>query len=220
MIIEEPVFGTSIFAIGDIHGCLSAFESLLDILPVRWGEDYVIFLGDYIDRGPDSKRVLELIIDLKKDYPNTVHALKGNHEWLFEQYLEGRYTEVFLYNGGTETLRNYLEKGKINIPEEQIDFLRSLPLYLSMGKYLFVHAGVNPKKPFDEQTEEDLLWIRGSFYNYDGKFERTVVFGHTPFPEVLLLDDRIGIDTGCVYGGKLTAIKLPERKVFQISCRR
>ncbi|MCX7873307.1 MAG: serine/threonine protein phosphatase [Caldimicrobium sp.] len=218
--IEELASGTNFFAIGDIHGCLFALERLLELLPIDWGKDYVIFLGDYIDRGPDSRRVLELLIELKEKYPERVYPIKGNHEWLFERYLRGLDVEVFLYNGGGETLRNYYEGGSLKIPPSHLEFLRALPLYVETKDYLFVHGGINPEKPLDEQEEEDLLWIRGLFYYHSGKFEKTIIFGHTPFPEVLLLEDRIGLDTGCVYGGKLSAIKLPEREIFQVSCRR
>lgn len=218
--IEELATGTKIFAVGDIHGCYFALESLLNQIPISWGKDYLIFLGDYIDRGPDSRRVIELLLQLKDSYSDRVIPLKGNHEWMFERYLLGLDTEVFLYNGGYETLKNYHEKGRLNIPSEHIAFIKELPLYLEMGDYIFVHAGINPGKSLHNQNEEDLLWIRQSFYLYEGKFSKKIIFGHTPFPDVLKLDDRIGIDTGCVYGGKLTAIKLPEEEIFQIECRR
>jgi serine/threonine protein phosphatase 1 len=218
--IEGPDTGINLFAIGDIHGCLLPLEALLSNLPILWGVDYLIFLGDYIDRGPDSRKVLELIIELKKSYPERVFPLKGNHEWLFERYLIGLDVNVFLYNGGASTLRDYLEDGDLKIPKEHVNFIKSLPLFLETSSYIFVHAGLHPEKPLALQTEEDLLWIRQRFYYYPGKFSKKVVFGHTPFPEVLHLEDRIGLDTGCVYGGKLSAIRLPDEELFQIECRR
>lgn len=220
LMIEEPVSGTNIFVIGDIHGCFRAMEAMLEKLPIAWGIDYIIFLGDYIDRGPDSRRVLETLLELKKIYSERVFPLKGNHEWMFERYLQGLDVEIFLYNGGGETLKNYFTGGKLHIPEEHIKFVQELPLYLELGPYLFVHAGINPQKKLEEQTEEDLLWIRQSFYLAEKKFEKVVIFGHTPFPEVFMLEDRIGLDTGCVYGGKLSALKLPEREIFQVYCGR
>jgi len=218
--IEEPDSGTKIFAIGDIHGCMEALSLLLERLPLRFGEDYLVFLGDYIDRGPAPRRVLERVMELKEAYPERVFPLKGNHEWLFERYLRGLDVEVFLYNGGSATLKDYFERGKLCVPESHRKFLESLPLYLETPHYLLVHAGINPFKPLESQTEEDLLWIRQSFYRYQGRFEKKVIFGHTPFPEVLHLEDRIGLDTGCVYGGKLTAIELPSEKIYQVECRR
>jgi len=218
--IEEPDTGTKIFAIGDIHGCYLSLSVLLEKLPISWGKDYLVFLGDYIDRGPDSRRVLELIMELKEEYPEKVFPLKGNHEWMFERFLKGLDVEIFLYNGGEATLKNYFEEVTLKIPEEHQKFIEELPLYLETPQYLFVHAGINPKKPLSLQTEEDLLWIRQSFYLYEGKFFKKIIFGHTPFPEVLHLEDRIGIDTGCVYGGKLTAIELPEERFYQVDCHR
>ncbi len=217
---EEPASGTKIFAIGDIHGCYFALKTLLEKLPIEWGRDYLVFLGDYIDRGPNSRKVLELLIELKKIYPEKVVPLKGNHEWLFERYLLGEDIEIFLYNGGYETLKNYLEEGGLKIPSEHITFIKELPLFLEIGPYFFVHAGINPKKSLNQQEEEDLLWIRQSFYFYEGKFSKKIIFGHTPFPEVLILEDRIGLDTGCVYGGKLSAVELPEEKIYHSDCRR
>lgn len=218
--IEELGSGTNIFAIGDIHGCLYAVEGLIERLPISWGNDFLIFLGDYIDRGPDSSRVIDFILDLRSQYPEKVIALKGNHEWMFERYLQGIDIAIFLYNGGGETLKSYRKEGKITIPQDHINFIREAPLYVEIGPYFFVHAGVNPRKSFQDQSEEDLLWIRQSFYLYEGKFSKIIVFGHTPFPEVLLLDDRIGLDTGCVYGGKLSAVRLPDREIFEYHCWR
>jgi len=209
-----------IFAIGDVHGCLEALEALLDRLPIKWGEDLVIFLGDYIDRGPSPRKVIERVRNLVKAYPDRVIALSGNHEWMFKRYLKGIEREVFLYNGGETTLRDYFEGGKLKIPEEDLHFLDTLPLYYETEEFLFVHAGIRPEIPLEQQDEEDLLWIREGFYYYPGRFPKTVVFGHTPFPEPLDLPDRIGIDTGCVYGGKLTAVELPARKYYRVDCPR
>jgi len=221
LMTEERVSGTNkIFAIGDIHGCLWSLEKLLNILPVNWGKDLVIFLGDYIDRGPDPRGVIEKILELKEFYKDKIITLKGNHEWMFERFLKGIDIDVFLYNGGGMTLKSYYSKeGHLEIPEEHLKFLRELKLYYETEDYIFVHAGLRPGKELKEQSEEDLLWIRESFYLSEYKFPKTIVFGHTPFPAPLILEDRIGIDTGCVYGGALTAIELPEKKIYQIECR-
>lgn len=221
LMTEEQGSGTNkIFAIGDIHGCLWSLEKLLNILPVNWGKDLVIFLGDYIDRGPDPRGVIEKILELKEFYKDKIITLKGNHEWMFERFLKGIDIDVFLYNGGGMTLKSYYNKeGYLEIPEEHLKFLRELKLYYETEDYIFVHAGLRPGKELKEQSEEDLLWIRESFYLSEYKFPKTIVFGHTPFPAPLILEDRIGIDTGCVYGGALTAIELPEKKIYQIECR-
>ena len=209
-----------IFAVGDIHGCADALEKLLGKLPVDLEKDLLIFLGDYIDRGPSPRRVIEIVKDLRDRHPQRVIALCGNHEWMFKRYLKGIETEVFLFNGGETTLKDYYRDGRLNIPEEHLSFLESLPLYYETEEYFFVHAGVRPEKPLASQEEEDLLWIREGFYYYPGTFSKKIVFGHTPFPEPLILPDRIGIDTGCVYGGKPTAIELPEGKTYQVECPR
>ena len=221
LMIEGRVSGSNkIFAIGDIHGCLENLEKLLKILPVNWGKDLVIFLGDYIDRGPNPRGVIEKVLELKKLYGERIITLKGNHEWMFERFLKGIDIDIFLYNGGGMTLKSYYNKeGHLEIPEEHLKFLRELKLYYETENYIFVHAGLRPGKELKEQSEEDLLWIRDSFYFSEYKFPKTIVFGHTPFPAPLILDDRIGIDTGCVYGGALTAIELPDKKIYQIECR-
>ena len=222
LMTEEHVSGTNkdykIFAIGDIHGCLWSLEKLLNILPVNWGKDLVIFLGDYIDRGPDPKGVIEKMLELKELYGDKIIPLKGNHEWMFERFLKGIDVDIFLYNGGGATLKSYYKDGELKIPEEHLNFLKELKLYYETEDYIFVHAGLRPGKKLEEQNEEDLLWIRESFYFSEYKFPKTIVFGHTPFPVPLILNDRIGIDTGCVYGGKLTAIELPSKKIYQIDC--
>lgn len=218
--IGEPDFGFKIFAVGDIHGCLISLENLLDRLPISWGKDYLVFLGDYIDRGPDSKAVIELLVELKKEYPERIITLKGNHEWMLERFLKGIDIETYLYNGGETTLRNYFnyKTGKIEIPSEHLEFLKNLKLYFELADYIFVHAGLRPGIPLELQTEEDLLWIRDSFYLSEKEFLKVIVFGHTPFSIPLILRDRIGIDTGCVYGGYLTAVELPDLKFYQTPC--
>lgn len=219
---KERFWYRNIFAIGDVHGCLESLENLLDILPVDWDKDLVVFLGDYIDRGENPRGVIEKLIELQETYPGRVITLKGNHEWMFERFLKGIDIEVFLYNGGGKTLRQYYnsEKSMLEIPEKHLTFLKNLRLYFEVEEYIFVHAGINPEKEITNQTEEDLLWIRESFYLSDKSFSKTVVFGHTPFYEPFVRQDRIGIDTGCVYGGSLTAVMLPERRFFQVNCRR
>ncbi len=216
---SNPNSEKRIFAIGDIHGCITALEKLLAKLPVNWGEDYLVFLGDYIDRGPSPYEVVETLISLKKRYSEKIITLMGNHEKMFLDYLKGLNQELYLFNGGDVTLKEYLTSEKIlNIPSSHLEFFNSLRLYFETGKYFFVHAGINPEKPLHVQDSEDLLWIRERFYLYSGSFEKLIIFGHTPFSKPFIREDRIGIDTGCVYGGALTAVELPERKFYQVSC--
>ncbi|NPA49286.1 MAG: serine/threonine protein phosphatase [Thermodesulfobacteria bacterium] len=209
---------SDIYAIGDIHGCLWALEALLEKLPLKWGEDYLVFLGDYIDRGPDPRKVLEVIMELKETYPERVIPLLGNHEWMFLRYLEGVETEAYLLNGGELTLLQFMEGGVLRIPEEVITFLKGLPPYFETEKYIFVHAGLRPGKPLSEQKLEDLLFIRNEFIYSDYDWGKRVIFAHTSFPRPFLAPNKIGIDTGCVYGGELTALVLPEVDFYFQSC--
>jgi serine/threonine protein phosphatase 1 len=218
--IEEPGSGTKFFAIGDIHGCYTALERLLGLLPISWGRDYLVFLGDYINRGPSPARVVEIILELKNAYPEKVIALKGNHEKMFEDYLSGIDREIFILNGGESTLLDYTKEGVFSMPPDHQEFFKGLYHFFETPDYFFVHGGVNPEKPFSEQEEEDLLWIRGKFHYAPVKFKKTVIFGHTPFSEPFVREDRIGIDTGCVYGGKLTAVELPDLRFFQVDCEK
>jgi len=207
------------FAIGDIHGCLSPLERLMEeIRPlVVPEEDALVFIGDYIDRGPESRQVVELILRIKEEFPNVI-CLKGNHEDMFLTWvLTGRDYELYLYNGGGTTIRSYLSQGKFSLPEEHLRFFQSLPLYYETEDYIFVHAGLRPGVPLEQQDPFDLFWIREEFIysNYD--FGKTVIFGHTPFRKPFVTDRKIGIDTGAVYGGALTCVELPARKFYSVA---
>jgi serine/threonine protein phosphatase 1 len=208
-----------IFAIGDIHGCCDKLVSLMDIIDVDLKKDKLVFIGDYIDRGPGSKEVVDYLIKLGKQHSNVVF-LKGNHEMMLQNYLSGEDTATFLFNGGQETLDSYLRKrrGKQGypIPSSHLGFLQNLELCYETDKYIFVHAGLKDNVALDEQDEWDLLWIRDEFIYSDFDFGKQVIFGHTPFREPLTLDNKIGIDTGAVYGNKLTCVELPAVKFFSV----
>ncbi len=206
-----------IYAIGDVHGCKEKLEELLNkIKPVP--EDTLVFLGDYIDRGPDSKGVINLLIELSQK--NRTIFLRGNHEWMFLEFYYKRDDESWTrweYNGARKTLESY--GGIDNIPSEHLKFIENTKIYHTEGKYLFVHAGVKPAVPLEKQNEMDMMWIRREFINYPNPLKGyTVVFGHTPQEEPLIQSDKIGIDTGCVYGRKLTCIRVEDRKIIQVRC--
>ncbi len=208
-----------IYAIGDIHGCKNSLEALIEKIPME-KKDTLIFLGDYIDRGPDSKGVVDLLLDLSVKHANTVF-LKGNHEWMFERFYDTRGIkawEIWEYNGARKTLSSY---GDIeSIPETHVNFLKKTRYYHLQDGYVFVHAGVRPEIPLEEQDPEDLIWIREQFIFYKEPMKGyTVVFGHTPQDNPILSDDKIGIDTGCVYGGSLTCIRVNDKKIFQVRCK-
>lgn len=201
----------AIYVIGDIHGCLRPLQRLLGRIEPQPGDE-VIFIGDYIDRGPQSREVVEYLLGL----PYRCVFLLGNHEKMLLDFLAGDDQGLFLANGGLATLQSYGGDAS-KIPPAHIRFFRSLrPMYQASG-YLFVHAGIRPMVPLEKQKVDDLVWIRQEFFQFVGRFPKPVVFGHTPLRQVLLAPDRIGIDTGCVYGGKLTCLKLPERQIIQVA---
>jgi serine/threonine protein phosphatase 1 len=205
----------NLYVIGDIHGSLESLERLLDKINPDLSRDRLVFVGDYIDRGPQSKGVVDYIIRLQNQAPpEQIICLKGNHEAMFLAFLQGEPAEMFLFNGGLATLEAYWgddwvdRKGLVLSPDHE-QFYRDLPLYYETPDYIFVHAGLKPGLPLAEQVEDDLLWIRGEFITSEEDFGRRVIFGHTPFKQPLLMPNKIGIDTGAVYGNFLTAIKLP-----------
>jgi len=200
-----------IFAIGDIHGCLDKLKTLLGMIQLDWDKDLMVFLGDYVDRGPDSQGVIELLLDLKKEHADRLIFLKGNHEWMFMQFLKGEEHDLFLQNGGRKTLESYsVEKGRIDIPQSHRDFLDHLDLYFETDDYIFVHAGLRPYISISEQSPEDFLWIRSHFLKSSYDWGKRVIFGHTQFSVPLIEANKVGIDTGAVYGGRLTCLVLPD----------
>ena len=214
-----------VLVVGDIHGCRRELDVLLKDLGVGAG-DTVVFLGDYVDRGPDVRGVIERLVALAADQAVRTVFLRGNHEDMLLGYLghPGRYGEAFLANGGDVTLRSYGVGGtpsparfETALPAAHLEFLLATRLLHVEGDYLMVHAGVRPDRPLDRQTAHDLLWIRDEFIARPHDLGKTVVFGHTPMREVLTdLPYKIGIDTGCVYGGMLTALELPGRTIHAV----
>ena len=211
---ESSPDGPVTYVIGDIHGCLRPLQRLLDKITPQPGDE-VIFIGDYIDRGPQSREVVEHLLGLSY----RCVFLLGNHEKMLLDYLDGKDEGLFLANGGLETIKSY--GGHVaNIPPAHLRFFRDLRLMYETEYYLFVHAGIRPLVSLENQTVDDLVWIRQEFFQFIGRFSKLVVFGHTPLRQVLMAPDRIGIDTGCVYGGKLTCVKLPEREIIQVPGQR
>jgi serine/threonine protein phosphatase 1 len=211
------------YVIGDLHGCAEELDTLLDALSPATG-DTLCFLGDYVDRGPSPRDVIERLIRLETEGPRCVF-LKGNHEDMFLAYLGygGQYGDAFLANGGGSTLRSYGVPGRAGrdhakyIPEPHRDFLLALRSEARFGEFLCVHAGVRPTRPLEAQLEEDRLWIREEFTATAHPFPCTVVFGHTPYREVLVhLPFKVGLDTGLVYGNKLSCLDLESKELMQV----
>jgi serine/threonine protein phosphatase 1 len=218
--------------VGDIHGRLDLLQCLLEVIQrdaeaSRADWRTVVFLGDYVDRGPDSRGVVERLIgDLPQGFD--AHFLKGNHEAILLDFLaEPWRLDHWLQNGGEETMRSYGvdTEGLAHLgappaawrdafaeflPEAHLRFFRNLQLSVSFGDYLFVHAGIRPGVPLGAQSEADLVWIRAPFLNHAEPFGKIVVHGHTPGQEPVTRSNRVGIDTGAVFTGRLTALRLED----------
>lgn len=210
----------NLFVIGDVHGCYDQLVELLEKTDKMVKEDDIyVFLGDYIDRGPASKEVVDLLIERSQDHPNQHVFLMGNHEDMAINDPSN-----FLYNGGRDTLLSYeispydiMGGSFLNlIPREHEQFYRELQYYYHHGKVVCVHAGIDPALPIDDQSERTMLWTR-SFVTYPGPYQNGyfVIFGHTP-SQLRKNPHSLGIDTGCVFGGALTCVVIePEEASVQ-----
>ena len=218
-----------LYAVGDVHGRADLLRRLhkmiaADALAAPQPRKRIVYLGDYIDRGPDSKGVLDLLVEAPLAGFERVH-LQGNHEHaLLGFLLDTRFAPVWLDNGGGATLRSYgipvpdpyepeelrqtQERLRAGLPEAHRDFLRGLELAHDEGDYFFVHAGVRPGTPLDRQNSEDLLWIREPFLGSLASFGKVVVHGHTISRAPEFCGNRIGIDTGAYASGCLTCLVL------------
>jgi serine/threonine protein phosphatase 1 len=204
-----------LIAIGDIHGCSSALESLLDAVAPET-EDVIVTLGDYIDRGPDSRGVLERLLRLDEECE--LRPLLGNHEVMFLSGLRRpQELHFWLACGGEATLASYggdLE----DIPGEHLDFLRRCLRYFETEEFFFVHANYDPRLPLDRQPEELLFW-KHLLYGVPAEHAsgKTAIVGHTPQPTGQVLDLRhlLCLDTYCFGGGYLTAMELNSGEIWQ-----
>lgn len=212
-----------LFAIGDIHGCPDELSAILKAIAPVAG-DTVVFVGDYVDRGPSARDVIEQALDLECG-PAECIFLKGNHEDMMMSFLgmPGSYGESFLFNGGVATLDSYgvteddLEDALARLPAAHLKFMDRLAVSYLRPPYLFVHAGIMPTRQLEEQQTEDMLWIRQEFIFNPHRIDATVVFGHTPMRGVMIdLPYKLGIDTGLVYGGKLTCVEFNEGVLYQV----
>jgi serine/threonine protein phosphatase 1 len=225
-----------LYAIGDIHGELRKLDALLDKLALAQG-DRLIFLGDYVDRGPESAGVVSRLIDLSRSHPCTF--LMGNHESMFLDFLGWKGAacfggDAFLMNGGDRTLASYGFFGEerstaesFALPPAHARFFEGLKLSHAEGDYLFVHAGLSerglssgdPAYAVRVSRPEDLLWNRTTA-ELPHNLGVTLIYGHTPRSDFGVRRNEpfsIGIDTGATYGGCLTAIRLPDESVVQVS---
>lgn len=238
------VDGQLIYAIGDIHGCYDLLRRLLGEITAdaevrsKGRVPTLIFCGDYVDRGPASREVLDALCWLKRRQPFHLQFLKGNHEQAMLDYIAApEHTTAWLRFGGSQTLQSYgvpppppqsapelhvaarddlLER----LPVAHLRFLEDLELMVGIGDYAFVHAGVRPGVALAKQEEEDLLWIRGEFIENETSHGRIIVHGHTWYsdqPQVR--PNRIGIDTGAYETGVLTALRIEDDRVTALAVR-
>lgn len=232
--------GERIYAIGDIHGRYDLLRLLLD----RIGEHaqalppvqslHLVFLGDLVDRGPDSAKVVEFLHELEQSTDQII-VLLGNHEEAMLQALDGDVgvLQRWLSVGGAQTLqsyglrlpdadddmRRYLRYLQSALPSDQIRWLRRLPLTAQSGDYFFCHAGIRPGVALGRQSREDLLWIRDDFIDDMADHGAVIVHGHTIEREVTMRANRIGIDTGAYCHGLLTALYLEGERQEIISAQ-
>lgn len=221
-----------VYAIGDIHGCANRLTALQQLVArdmiVRPNEHAsLIYLGDYVDRGPDSAGVLDRLIEGFESPFEEVVILKGNHEEMALRALKGddpQAAEWWLAHGGSTTLRSWgipettpPAQWSERVPERHLRLMESSKLHHVVDGYLFVHAGISPGSWPDALAARDLLWIREPFLGWNGPLGRAVVHGHTPEPEPVIRPNRIGIDTGAGRGGRLTCAVLERNRVAFLS---
>jgi serine/threonine protein phosphatase 1 len=220
---------TAVYAIGDVHGCIDELLALERVVArdaeTVPGRKLIIMLGDYVDRGPASAQVLDHLTEPPPAGFERI-CLTGNHEMVMLDYLEGRIGRAgWLAMGAEPTLQSYgIDHARLRdiyqadrriddviraaVPAAHVAFLRSLPIMVESERFIFVHAGVRPELPLDRQTDRDLVFIREDFYAQAHLLSRYVVHGHTPVGEARREGMRVNIDTGAVFSGRLTALRI------------
>ena len=224
---------TALYAIGDIHGQLAGLTQAIEWIEKDGGpEAPIVFLGDYIDRGPDSRGVLDFLIQ-GRDAGRNWTFLKGNHDRMFEWFLQTPsradphlFTDLsWLHErlGGQDTLRSYgldfsarrrlsavHDEALRAVPKAHLDFLEGCPLTFETEDLFFCHAGIRPGVALCDQNEEDLLWIREKFLDFDGRHPKIIVHGHSPIEQACHYGNRVNLDSGAGYGHPLTAAVFEE----------
>ncbi len=222
--------GLRLYAIGDIHGRLDLLRSLMQMIEAHEAtlpraDTLLVFLGDYIDRGPDSRGVVDFLINRIPGKFETCF-LRGNHEDMMMGVFESaNIFDVWALNGGMATARSYgiefdphgasandiqfmIRHLDVALPQAHRKFFDGLQVSREIGDYFFVHAGVRPGVPLHRQDESDCMFIRGDFLNHRGDFGKIIVHGHTPVEEPQMLPNRIALDTGAFFSGRLTTLCL------------
>jgi serine/threonine protein phosphatase 1 len=232
---------TPIYVIGDIHGHLDKLAHAVDLIDRDGGKSAkIIFVGDLVDRGPDSKGVIQFLIDGIASGRNWT-VLKGNHDRMFEWFMQTppRHDAHMLVGmhwfhekiGGVETLASYgitvtpmidrlyeiHAQAISNVPPAHVDFLKSQKLLHRDNNFIFAHAGINPSHPMDAQSEEDLLWLRAPDGYYPKDLSFLVIHGHTPIAEPTHFGTHINVDGGAAFGRAIIPIVLCTDGVFSIT---
>ena len=230
--------GRRVYAVGDIHGRLDLLDRLLDSIAEDEAarppaDTTIIFLGDLVDRGPDSCGVVERLLQLSRG-PMPTRFLRGNHDDVFLRAIDGdvRALRFLIRIGGRSTVLSYgiseedyrqlgfeelAEVLREKVPDEHRAFLASFEPFVEIGDYLFVHAGVKPGVPIEDQSTSDLYWIRDDFLQCRDCFGKMVVHGHSISEGVEVRSNRIGIDTGAFATGQLTAVGLEQSRRWFLS---
>jgi serine/threonine protein phosphatase 1 len=231
--------GARLYAIGDVHGrpdLLAEMHARIraEIIRDRPRDWRIIHLGDYVDRGPDSKGVLDLLV-AAREADRRVVTLAGNHDVGFLEFLAHPSPKgLFALFGGPETARSYSVELDLTdprrfregsealvraIPPAHVALLRTLEFSCTFGDFFFCHAGIRPGVPLDEQDRMDLIWIRDTFLHWPHLHPKVVVHGHTPSPDPEIMPNRVNIDTGAYKMGRLTALVIDgaEKRLLSVS---
>lgn len=213
------------WVVGDVHGCyeqLGKIYNRINGVECSYDEPLrAVFIGDYIDRGPQSKDCVEFLMMLTDKFKNII-CLRGNHEQMLLDAWDGVHFNpgLWLQNGGGDTLISYgmkpgqsIDEWKNYIPQSHIDWIRNLPLQHEDEDHIYVHAGLVPPDKVWMEPYDERLWVRDQFISSDHDFGKKVIFGHTIMPELLVRNNKIGIDTGCFATGKLTAVKVENGQI-------
>lgn len=233
---SKKIDADRVFVIGDIHGCFEHLQFMYAFLSNEikvTDKDVILFLGDYIDRGPKQVSTLDFLCKIKEERPNTIF-LKGNHEDMFLDFigLSGQYGNMSCYNGSFKLFEEYglaefihsnydgesrwvditKEEVRQRIPKHHLDFILNLDMSAETDNVIFVHAGINPYRDAENQTNEDLLWIREDFTNWIERrpIDKLIIHGHTIVKNgpVYDLPYYINIDTGCFKNGILSCLQV------------
>lgn len=241
---SATIAGELVYCVGDVHGCYGLLKLLLSKIVRDCGsragsrKPILIFCGDYVDKGPDSAKVLETVGWLKRHAMVETHFLMGNHERAMLDYIEDPVGEYkWLEFGGFNTLNSYGVEGPSvtasawehvqardnllnRMPASHVATLKNLELIVGIGDYAFVHAGVKPKRRLEKQRPDDLLWIRDEFLEWTGSYSKIIVHGHTwKDDQVQIATQRIGVDTGAYKTNVLSAIRIEDREIEIIQAR-